>query len=106
MENGFDRPYNFCQYTTDIRLTCTRCQEITSFSATIDNFLVLVLTQQGTDSMRQAIQDKLQSFNEGRICRSCRYRGMTEDVVFHTTKQFFHIQITSPFGRCIHFKII
>ena len=50
--------------------------------------------------MRQALQNKLQrNFNEHRRFENCDQTGIYEDVQILETNQFFHIVMTSPFGR-------
>ena len=60
--------------------------------------------------MRQALQDTLKrTFNEHRHCENCNKTGVYEDVQILETNQFFHIVITSEFGRCVplqEFKLI
>ena len=63
--------------------------------------MIFALRQNSLHSMSEAIQDRLYSFNEGRQCAHCGNHGMCEVVKFLETKLFFHIQITSPFGRCV-----
>ena len=100
MERGMDGLSNFCQYRTNVILTCSRCHVSSNFGGSIENVLVVILTQDGIYSMRQALQDKLQrNFNDHRRCENCDQTGIYEDVQIVETNQFFHIVMTSPFGR-------
>ena len=100
MERGMDGPSNFCQYRTNVMLTCSRCHVSYISGGTIENILLVTLTQDGIDSMRQALQDTLKrTFNEHRHCENCNQTGIYEDVQILETNQFFHILITSTFGR-------
>ena len=100
MERGMDGPYNFCQYRTNVMMTCSRCDESYISESTIQNVLFVTLTQNRIDSMRQALQDTLKrTFNEHRHFENCNQTGIYEDVQILETNYFFHIVITSPFGR-------
>ena len=81
MERGMDGPSNFCQYRTNVMLTCSRCHVSSISDVTIGNVLLVTLTQDGIDSMRQALQDTLKrTFNEHRHCENCNETGVYEDV--------------------------
>jgi len=100
LDRGFDGPSNFSQYRTDLLLTCSTCDVSYNYGASTKNVLVVTLIQDGIDSMRQAIQDKLQrTFNEHRHCKKCDQTGIYEELEISETNQFFHIQTTSPFVR-------
>ena len=102
MERGMDGPSNFCQYRTNVMLTCSRCHVSSISGGTIENVLLVTLTQDGIDSMRQALQDTLKrTFNEHRHCENCNETGIYEDLQILETNQFFHILIISPSGRCV-----
>ena len=76
-EGGNNGPFNFCQFTSNLRLTCSSCHQIAYFGESIQNVLVVVLTEQGIVNMRQGVMDTLNSFNEGRECPNCNNNGMT-----------------------------
>ena len=102
MERGMDGPYNFCQYGINVIMTCSRCNASYISQTTIQNALFVNLTQNTIDSMRQALQDTLNGFFNGdRHCEICDQTGVYEDVEILETNQFFHIVITSEFGRCV-----
>ena len=83
-------------------MTCSRCNASYISQTTIQNALFVNLTQNTIDSMRQALQDTLNGFFNGdRHCEICDQTGVYEDVEILETNQFFHIVITSEFGRCV-----
>ena len=44
---NISRPFNFCQFTKNIKLTCTFCHRIDYSDRFIQKFMIVVLTQQG-----------------------------------------------------------
>ena len=73
-----------------------------SIEVSIQNVMIVVITEEGRGHMRQALMNTLNSFNEGRECPNCNNNSMTEEVQFIQTSQFLHLQIASRGGkRCI-----
>ena len=98
-EGGNNGPFNFCQFTNNVRFTCTSCHGIAYSDESIQNVMIVVLTQEGIVDMRQAVMNTLNSFNQNRGCPYCPNIGMTEEVEFIHTSHFFHIQIASINSR-------
>ena len=97
-EEGNNGPFNFCQFTSKFKFTCRSCHQIGYSEESIQNVMIVVIT----GDMRQALMNTLNSFNEGRDCPNCDNNGMTEQVQFIETSQFFHLQIASTGGKgCI-----
>ena len=46
-ERNISRLLNFCQFTKNIKLTCTFCHRIDYSDRFIQKFMIVVLTQQG-----------------------------------------------------------
>ena len=57
--------------------------------------MIVVIRGEETGDMREALINRLKYFNDVRQCPNCKHKGMTEDVQFIQTGQFFHLQIAS-----------
>ncbi len=94
-EEGNNGPFNFCQFTSNLRLTCTSCHQIGYSGESIQNVMTVPITGEEIADMREALMNRLNNFNEVRQCRNCNNEGLTEKVQFIQTGQFFHLQIAS-----------
>merc|ERR1712105_97197 len=94
-EEGNNGPFNFCQFTSNLRFTCTSCPEIGDSEESIQNVMTVPITGEEIADMREALMNRLNNFNEVGQCRNCNNEGITEKVQFIQTGQFFHLQIAS-----------
>jgi len=94
-EEGNNGPFNFCQFTSNLRLTCTSCHQIGYSGESIQNVMIVVIRGEERGDMREALINRLKYFNDVRECPNCKHKGMTENLQFIQTGQFFHLQIAS-----------
>merc|ERR1712105_142549 len=84
-EEGNNGPFNFCQFTSKLRFTCTSCPEIGYSEESIQNVMTVPITGEEIADMREALMNRLNNFNEVRQCRNCNNEGITEKVQFIQT---------------------